>query len=456
MNESQSSNVELTTYRILVDQDPNVMKRNLRQHAPDKKPVLIMPMLASEFTEEQNIPVFNNILEQLSKIKYLHRIIFGLDAATESDAAHLCDLVKRYQLRHCIIQWNDGPVFSELYAKLNRAGFLFLEPGKGKNIFLSFGIAMASGGETIAIVDADIRSFERMQLDRLFFPVVIANHDFAKAFYTRVSESRMYGRVKRLLLDPLLMSLRKKFEETDEKKMLRLILFLMQFHYQLSGEVVFSADLLKKMRFATNWGAEIFTLIEVYRKASFPAQVQFSDRPFDHKHQPISENDEKKGLHRMAIDIVTTLMNALIQEEGLVISDDFFRDLAVIYTSVSQDYIKLYADLAMFNNLVYDRDEEEQLVRHVFRNCILKAGETLTTQTAITTRLLRVLHTYSEFKPYLDHGLAETLLKVEKRMSREIFEIPQTVTWERIINKLPNIFKEIRQAVKDEEELLGY
>ncbi|WP_028326158.1 hypothetical protein [Desulfatirhabdium butyrativorans] len=455
MHESNMSISDVVSYRILVDQDRNALKKMLRQHAPVKKPVLIMPLLASEFTAAENRPVFENILDQLSRVKYLHRIIFGLDAAGEAEALMLREMLQRHQLRDWIIQWNDGPVFQELYQTLNKAGFLFLEPGKGKNMFMSMGLAFALGAETVAIVDADIRSFQRIQLDRLLYPVVVCNHDFSKAFYSRISEGRMYGRVKRLLLDPLLLALKKKFEETEERKMLGLIHFLMQFHYQLSGEVAFSADLLRRMRFATNWGAEIFTLIEVYRKASSPAQVQFSERPFDHKHQDVSVNDEKRGLNRMAIDIVTTLMTALIQEEGLEISEDFFRDLVVIYNAVAEKQIKIYSDLALFNNLSYDRDLEENVVRNVFRNCILKAGEQLTTQSMITERLLRVIHTYPEFKPYLEQGLAETVLNVEHRMSREIFEIPQTVTWERVFNKLPDITRQIRKAIKAEEARFG-
>jgi glucosyl-3-phosphoglycerate synthase len=50
---------------------------------------------------------------------------------------------------------------------LNHAGFVFLEPGKGKNVFLSFGIALALGARAVGVIDADIRSFERVQLDRL-------------------------------------------------------------------------------------------------------------------------------------------------------------------------------------------------------------------------------------------------------------------------------------------------
>jgi flagellar protein FlaJ len=58
------------------------------------------------------------------------------------------------------------------------------------------------------------------------------------------------------------------------------------------------------------------------------AQVEFTRKAFDHKHQEMSPQDAKAGLHKMAVDIVTTLFKALIIEEGLEFSDHFFRDLA--------------------------------------------------------------------------------------------------------------------------------
>jgi glucosyl-3-phosphoglycerate synthase len=82
--------------------------------------------------------------------------------------------------------------------------------------------------------------------------VVLHDYDFSKAFYYRISKKKVYGRIKRLLLDPLLLALKKKFMETKDHKMLGLIDFLMQFHYQLSGEVAFNIEILKKMHFATN------------------------------------------------------------------------------------------------------------------------------------------------------------------------------------------------------------
>ncbi|RLB12837.1 MAG: hypothetical protein DRG39_00830 [Deltaproteobacteria bacterium] len=421
-------------------------------HSKWKKTVLILPVLATEYTNPANRPVFENILKRLRDVRYLSNIIFGLDRASEDDAFLLRDLISSMGLKNCIIQWNDGEGFSSIYKKLSDAGFNIREPGKGKNIFLSFGIAIALGAESVGVIDADIRTFKREQLDRLLYPVVVLNYDFSKAYYARIANNNMYGRVKRLLLDPLLLSLRRKFAETKEEKMLNLIEFLLGFNYQLSGEVAFHVDLLKKMRIATNWGVEIFTLIEVYRKASSCAQVMFSDEPFDHKHQDISVEDRTKGLNKMAIDIVTTLMHALIVEEGLEISDTFFRDLSILYQAVAEEQIKKYSDDASFSNLDYDRDIEEEMVKKVFRDAILQAGDYLASPYKLTERFLRLIHTFPEFKPFLEHGLAEAVINVEKKTARKVFEMPQTVSWERVSNKLPKIFYDLIEVVEQEKK----
>jgi glucosyl-3-phosphoglycerate synthase len=285
----------------------------------------------------------------------------------------------------------------------------------------------------------------------LFYPVVVLNYDFSKAFYARLSDGQMYGRVKRLLLDPLLLALKRKFTETQEDKMLRLIDFLLSFHYQLSGEVAFHVDLLKRMRFATNWGVEIFTLIEVYRKASSTAQVALSGQPFDHKHQDPSSGDQSRGLHRMAIDIVTTLMNALVIEEGLEIADTFFRDLAITYQALAELQIKKYSDDAGFSNLSHNRDMEEFLVRDLFRNAIVQAGDLLTSPYRMTERFLRFVNTHPEFKPFLEKGLAQAILAAEQNARQSVFEMPQTVSWERVSSKLPRIFFDLIEVIEEEK-----
>ena len=437
----------VTTFRILVNQDRQQLAAMLKRHAGTNKPILIVPLLASEYTLPENLPVFENILSNLSQAEYLDKIIFGLDQASESEMQFLQELVQKHHIRQAVIQWNDGPVFSKIYQMLNDAGMVSLEPGKGKNIFLGIGIALALNAKVVGILDADIRSFDCIQLDRLLYPVVVHNYDFSKACYTRISNRKLYGRVKRLLVDPLLLALKTKFIESKDKKMLGLIDFLLQFDYQLSGEVAFRADLLKKMRFATNWGAEIFTLVEIYRKASSAAQVDFSIEPFDHKHQPVSEDDLSKGLSRMAVDIVTTLMNALVKGEGLDLSEAFFRDLFTIYTGVTDMLTQMYSDESLFNNLEYDWDYEEYLARDVFGRCILHAGEILTAQPATTERLLRLANSYPQFKPCLEAGLTQAILSVESELKEKVFETPHTASWERVSHKIPNIQAILLEAI---------
>jgi glucosyl-3-phosphoglycerate synthase len=426
----------------------------LRQKSRGKRPVLVVPTLATEFTMPENRPVFLNIVKHLSKITYLYKIIFGLDAATKDESLELARIMKSYGIKNYVIQNNNNDNFKDLYKKLGEAGFKQdRRPGKGRNMFMSFGIAQALDSQCIGVIDADIKTFHRRQLDRLFYPPIALDYEFSKAFYSRISDGRMYGRVKRLLLDPLLMALKRKFSETGEDKFLRIIDYLLAFNYQLSGEVVFDTSLLKRMHFATNWGVEVFTLIEVYRKANNVAQVQFSTKPFDHKHQIVSEKDVDKGLYKMAMDIVTIILSTLVVEEGLEISDYFVQDLTATYLNVADELIKKYAANSSFCDLFYDRNAEEEVVRGVFKDAILTAGDYITSPYRITDRFLRILLSDKRFHKYLDAGIDDDLLTYERENQSQLFEIPQTVSWERIIMRMPGILDEIRDVIDREKAL---
>jgi glucosyl-3-phosphoglycerate synthase len=442
---------KITTFHLLGPHPPN-MKKKIRAHSKWKKAVLVVPLLATEFTEQENLPVFKNIVRHLKGVTYLSHIIFGLDAANDDEARMLADILKSYGLKNFLIQHNDGHGFSSIYEELSQAGFGFDEPGKGKNMFLSFGIALALGAQCIGVVDADIRTFNRKLVDRLFYPVVVLNYDFSKAFYARLKDHQLYGRAKRLLLDPLLIALKRKFTDTQEDKVLKIVDFLLNFHYQLSGEVVFDNSLLRRMYFATNWGVEIFTLIEVYRKASTIAQVEVLEGPYDHKHQPISANNETRGIHKMGVDIVTTLLNALVIEEGLRVSDHFIRDLTLTYLDVADNLIKMYADNAAFAGLSYDRNKEEATVRNVFKNAILFAGDLLISPYRLTDRFLSFVTANEEFKPFIETGLAQAIDQAGVKMRNQLYETPHTVSWDRVNMKLPDLMYRLIDVIEAEKK----
>ena len=69
----------VTKFRILINQDRQHLAAVLKQHATINTPILIVPLLASEYTLSENQPIFENILANLSQAEYLDKIIFGLD-----------------------------------------------------------------------------------------------------------------------------------------------------------------------------------------------------------------------------------------------------------------------------------------------------------------------------------------------------------------------------------------
>jgi glucosyl-3-phosphoglycerate synthase len=210
--------------------------------------------------------------------------------------------------------------------------------------------------------------------------------------------------------------------------------------------------LLKKMRYALDWGVEIFTLIEVFRKATQVAQVEFTRRGFDHKHQRVSTDDPNKGLHRMSLDIIASMLHALIVEEGMEVGEEFFRDLALTYESIAEESIRKYSDNAEFNQLNYDRDQEEHLVFEVLNNAIVQSGDLFTSPLHAAEKLLRLTASFDEFKPYVDRGLQQTLLKVEERIRDQSLQVRYLPSWERILWKLPEINSMIVDALEEDKQ----
>ncbi len=446
MSEYSQKSTRITNIYQLSDEIDIAGK--LIQHARWKKPVLVIPALATEYTHPQNRPVFENILKELRDATYLSDIVLGLDAASEKEVVLLQEIIRDVGLENVIIQWNDGPHFTRLYETLESAGIDLSLRGKGRNVFMSFGVAIALSATCVGLVDADIRTFKCTQLDRLFYPVLAFNYQFSKAYYARSDGKQFFGRVKRLLVDPILIALKRKFTDTGEDKMLRIINFLLLFHYQLSGEVVIDMELLRRMKYSLNWGVEILTLIEAYRKANQIAQVEITKEFFDHKHQKISASDPNKGLHKMSADIIATLLNAFIVEEGLEVSSHFFRDLALTYQSVAEDLIKKYAENAKVNGLYYDRDREETFVNEVITDAIISVGELLDTPHNISAMFLRYTAMNPEFGRFNRHGLQQAIMAVEQRLKREYVYGRELPSWERIEEKIPGIREQIIDVIE--------
>ena len=361
---------------------------------------LILPSLFSEL----NGSALPNIIEEISKVKYIQNIVIGLDRANKDEFLKAKNFFKKLPQKHEIL-WNDGPNLKNLDNQLKEQNLAPQEMGKGRNVWYCMGYILALGDtEAVALHDCDILTYNRNLLARLVYPVANPkfNFDFCKGFYPRVSNHKIKGRVARLLVTPLLRALEKTIGFKEY------ISFLDSFRYPLAGEFSFRRRVLKDIRIPYDWGLEIGVLSEMYRNyaGNRLCQVDIADL-YDHKHQDISLSDKSLGLSRMSIDITKAIIRKLASQ-GETFSMSIFRTLKATYYREALDFVQIFKKDALMN--AYDLDvNEEEIAVELFAQNIMVAG-----------------------KVFLDSPM----------------ETPNIPTWNRIDTALPNFLSDLKQAVE--------
>ena len=144
--------------------------------------------------------------------------------------------------------------------------------------------------------------------------------------------------------------------------------YLDSFRYILAGEFSMDADLPRVNRIPSDWGLEIGVLAEIYRNVAVQrvCQVDLASN-YEHKHQPLSEQDPEGGLMKMAIDISKSLFRTLAGE-GVILSEGLFKSLVASYKRTAEDTIERYYADAAINGLEFDRDQEEKAVETFTRS----------------------------------------------------------------------------------------
>jgi glucosyl-3-phosphoglycerate synthase len=360
-------NGNVATLHNLRTRSLDEMTYELETFAQSRKISLILPCLYSEL-ETDAMPL---ILDELSKVTYLHRIIIGLDRADEAQFRHAQQFFKGLNQNHIVI-WNDSPRMQELGARLETLGLAPMEQGKGKNVWSSLGYLIGCEDSSVmAIHDCDIVTYTNEMLARLVYPV--ANPTFpyqvAKGFYSRVGQGKLNGRVTRLLVSPLLIALKRVIGDRDY------IDYLRSFRYPLSGEFAMRTSILPDLRIPSDWGLEIGVLSEAGRNLAPKAvcQVEIADN-YDHKHQDMSAEDASAGLSRMSTDICKAIFRKLAAD-GTVFTPNVFRTLKATYYRCALDLLEAYYNDAQMNGLTIDRHKEEQGIE-LFAENIMRAGQT--------------------------------------------------------------------------------
>ncbi|ROS78004.1 glucosyl-3-phosphoglycerate synthase [Curtobacterium sp. PhB130] len=359
----------ITTFHDLSRRSAASIEDDLRRFAEKRPMSLILPALYSELER----PALHRIVDELAEADWLSEIVIGLDRADRAQFEHAREFFARLPQRHRIL-WNDGPRLRELDAELEREGLAPGEPGKGRNVWYCTGYALASErAECIALHDSDITTYERGMLARMLYPLAnpAFDYEFSKGYYARVADGRINGRVGRLLVGPLLRSLRQVYGESEYLE------YLSSFRYPLSGEFAMRAHVLNGLKIPGDWGLEIGMLSEVYRDYATRqvCQVEIADA-YDHKHQPLAEADGSGGLARMGNDIVQSLLRKLATM-GVPLTSDSFRVLKATYYRNALDIVEIYRHEAEMNGLGFDQHAEEAAVE-LFTQAVLDAGTAFT------------------------------------------------------------------------------
>jgi len=68
-------------------------------------------------------------------------------------------------------------------------------------------------------------------------------------------------------------------------------------------------------------------------------------------------------------------------------------------------------------------------------------------------RFLSFVTSHEEFKPFLEAGLGRTITQTGMRIGDHLYETPHTVSWDRVMMKLPRIMYDIVDVIEAEKKI---
>lgn len=405
MADFHQTGVISTLHRLGVP-DVARLESELVSYASQRPIGLVLPTLFSEM----HGPALKEIVEVLAQVPYLGQLVVSLSGQADRNQFEqmrsLFDPVRCIDGSPATIIWNGGDRVQRLFGRLREEGLDPGDEGKGRATWMACGFVLATQrARVVAIHDCDIRNYSAELLARLCYPTANPNlnYEFAKGYYSRVTD-RLHGRVTRLFMTPLLQSMKAVLGAQP------LLEYLESFRYPLAGECSLTTDLVRANRIPADWGLEVGVLAEVYRNCSLKriCQVELVEN-YDHKHQPLSEGDSTLGLHRMVVDIASSLIRNLASY-GVEFEAGFLNTMTAAYVRTAQDAIARYSDDAKLNGLLFDRHQEELAVE-TFSQALRRAG--------------------------LD-------------FVRDPMGAPQIPNWSRVISAMPDFLEEFRVSVEED------
>jgi glucosyl-3-phosphoglycerate synthase len=327
----------ICTLQRLNDSHLETIERDLAEFARERPIALVLPCHGADLEQ----PALRHLIGELSGARWIHEVVVSFNGVDAAGLARAEALFAELPMRRTFL-WNDRPG-----SPTDRLG------GKGGNVQVAFRHLVAEGAcAIVATQDCDVASFRRRDLARLCFALAHPQlgYRFAKMYYSRVTD-RLYGRVSRLFLAPLLHALVRVAGHQP------LLDFLLSFRYPLAGEVALTLELAATLPVSGGWGLEIGQLCEVFRRVDPREVCQVDGGPgYDHKHQPAAPS-----LSAMAAEIANELF-AQLHTEGLPNDATFRATIATAYRREATQALRRSADLARINALAFDESAEQAIV----------------------------------------------------------------------------------------------
>ena len=302
--------------------------------APTERATVVVPMTE----RDQASLAAERVLRTLERVDP-ERVVVAL-RATPAEIADVVSWVDGFDLNVEVL-WCTAPRVESLLVDSGLDG----KTGKGRDVWLALGVAADS--EYVVVHDADAKTYTDAHVPKLLFP--LANgHDFAKGYYARVENGRLYGRLFRLFYAPLVRAL----AETEEDPIVE---YFDAFRYGLAGEFAVTGDVARQLRAQRSWGLEVGTLGEAYRLAGFERSAQVDLGVHEHDHRSVGG---PQGLGDMCREVGSALFRALA-DAGV---SPEYADLTVAYREQATRLVEQYATDAAFNGLTHDRTGEREQV----------------------------------------------------------------------------------------------
>lgn len=304
--------------------------------APTDQAAVVVPMTEREYGGL----AAERVLSELTVLDPA-RVIVPIRASADR-IEPFCEWLSEFDLRTEPL-WCSGDRLDALLSEEGLNG----DRGKGRDVWLALGCALACDAEYVVVHDADTRSYDRSYVQRLLFPLTW-DFSFAKGYYARVENDQLYGRLFRLFYTPLVRALRNAHEAS-------ILAYLGAFRYALAGEFAATRAVATKLRVQRSWGLEVGTLIDAFREVGFDGSAQVDLGQYEHDHRAVGG---PTGLSEMSNAVGGALLRG-VEEAGV---DPDYETLPTRYRETAERLIRSYAADAAFNDLTYDPSEERDQV----------------------------------------------------------------------------------------------